>query len=141
ETFRAINRRVQKMAEDQYRCWREVLRPELARHGIRFLDFANLSPEQHQHLRDYYFAEIRPVLTPLAIDPAHPFPQLLNKSLNVIVQLEVAFSGQPLRHLAVVQVPNVLPRLVRLPADESKREYMFLELLLGNFLSDLFPGT
>ena len=141
DTFRAINRRVQKMVDDQYRCWREELRPALASHGIRFLEFGNLSPEQLKHVRDYYFAEIRPVLTPLAIDPAHPFPQLLNKSLNIVVQLEVAFSGQPLRHLAVVQVPNVLPRLVRAPADESKREYIFLEHLLGNFLSDLFPGT
>src|SRR5438034_11771493 len=122
------------MVDDQYRCWREDLRPSLDRRGIRFLEVGQLAPEQLRHVRDYYFGEIRPVLTPLAIDPAHPFPQLLNKSLNLIVQLEVAFSGQPLRHLAVVQVPNVLPRLVRVPSSESEREYIFLEHLLGNFL-------
>src|SRR5436190_5466254 len=141
ETFRAINKRVQRMVDDQYRCWREELRPALASQGIRFLEFGSLSPEQLAAVREYYFAEIRPVLTPLAVDPAHPFPQLLNKSLNLIVRLEAAFSGQPLRHMAVVQVPNVLPRLVRVPSDESQREYIFLEHLLGHFLSDLFPGT
>src|SRR5258706_3672821 len=141
ETFRAIRQRVSKMVDDQYACWRKKLVPELAKHRIRLLDFHQLSSDQLKWVQDYYYAEIRPVLTPLAIDPAHPFPQLLNKSLNIIVRLEVAFSGQPLRHLAVVQVPNVLPRLVRLPADEKRREYIMLEHLLGNFLSDLFPGT
>ena len=107
ETLRAIRGRVSKMVDEQYRCWRKKLLPDLARNGIRFLEFQDLAPEQLQWVEEYYFAEIRPVLTPLAIDPAHPFPQLLNKSLNIIVRLEVAFSGQPLRHLAVVQVPRV----------------------------------
>lgn len=141
ETFRAINKRTSRLVEDQYRCWREELRPLLEKSGISFLQMAELSPAQLQRVQDYYFAEIRPVLTPLAIDPAHPFPQLSNKSLNIIVQLEVAFSGQPLRHLAVVQVPNVLPRLVEVSSKEARREYVFLEHLLGNFLADLFPGT
>jgi polyphosphate kinase len=141
ETFRAIRARINKMVDEQYRCWRKKLLPELGRNGIRFLEFEDLSPEQLQWVKDYYFAEIRPVLTPLAIDPAHPFPQLLNKSLNIIVRLEVAFSGQPLRHLAVVQVPRVLPRLVQLPACKTGREYLFLGHLVGHFLPDLFPGT
>src|ERR1051325_11487246 len=126
ETFRAIRERVSKMVDDQYRCWRKKLLPELARNGIRFLELQDLSPDQLKWVEEYYFAEIRPVLTPLAIDPAHPFPQLLNKSLNIIVRLEVAFSGQPLRHLAVVQVPRVLPRLVQLPASKTGREDLFL---------------
>ncbi len=141
ETFRATNERIRRMVDDQYLCWRNQLRPELARHGIRFLDFPELSPEQLERVRNYYLADIRPVLTPLAIDPAHPFPQLLNKSLNIIVRLEVAFSGQPLRHMAVVQVPRVLPPLVELSASKPAREYLFLGQLIGNLLPDLFPGT
>ena len=68
-------------------------------------------------MEEYYRAQVRPVLTPLAIDPAHPFPQLLNKSLNLIVRLEMEKDREVLKHLAVVQVPRVLPRLVQLPRD------------------------
>ena len=141
ETFRAIIKRVRRMVEQQYACWRDQLRPALAKNGIRFLDFADLTGAQIDWVEEYYRAEVRPVLTPLAIDPAHPFPQLLNKSLNMIVQLEMTLSGQPLRHLAVVQVPRVLPRLVRLPGDESRQDHIFLGHLIGHYLADLFPGT
>ena len=142
ETFLAINKRVRRMVKDLYQCWREELRPALARKGIRFLNFSELKPGDLEYLQKFYHAEVRPVLTPLAIDPAHPFPQLLNKSLNMIVQLEVSTSGQPLRHLAVVQVPRVLPRLLRLPRENThEQDYVFLGHLIGHFLADLFPGT
>jgi len=141
QTFRAITRRVRRMVEQQYRCWREQLRPALAKRGTRFLQFRELKKADLEWLERYYRAEVRPVLTPLAIDPAHPFPQLLNKSLNMIVQLEMSASGQALRHLAVVQVPRVLPRLVRLPRESGAQEYVFLAHLIGHFLADLFPGT
>jgi len=141
ETFRAINRRVRRMVEEQYRCWREQLRPALARSNIRFLTFKQLGKADLDWVGKYYHAEVRPVLTPLAIDPAHPFPQLLNKSLNMIVQLEKPTAGQWLRHLAIVQVPRVLPRLVKLPRDDSRQDYLFLAHLIGHFLADIFPGT
>src|ERR1041385_3945579 len=141
ETFRAITTRVRLMVDQQYRCWREELRPALARHNIHFLNFEELGEADLDWVEAYYRAEVRPVLTPLAIDPAHPFPQLLNKSLNMIVQLEMAMSGQPLRHLAVVQVPRVLPRLVKLPRADARRDYLFLGHLIGHYLADIFPGT
>ena len=142
ENFRAIHKRTHRMVAELYRCWREQLRPSLAKHGIRFLSFDDLSQRDLDYLKSFYHAEVRPVLTPLAIDPAHPFPQLLNKSLNMIVQLEMATAGQPLRHLAVVQVPRVLPRLIKLPReDSSEQDYIFLGHLIGHFLADLFPGT
>src|SRR5205085_7268232 len=133
--------RIRRMVNDKYVCWREDLQPSLAKHGIRILDVAELDLQDLGWLLQYFRTQVRPVLTPLAIDPAHPFPQLLNKSLNMIVRLEVAFSGQPLRHLAVVQVPRVLPRLVELPSRKAAREYIFLGRLIGHFLPDLFPGT
>jgi polyphosphate kinase len=141
ETFRATNRRVRRMVEQQYACWRDQLRPALARRDIRFLNFKELGPADLEWLEKFYRAEVRPVLTPLAIDPAHPFPQLLNKSLNMMVQLEMTTAGQPLRHLAVVQAPRVLPRLVKLPRENNRQDYIFLAHLIGHFLADLFPGT
>lgn len=141
QTFRAITQRVHAMVADQYRCWRENLRPELAKQRIRFLRCEELDAADRAWVESYYRAEVRPVLTPLSIDPAHPFPQLLNKSLNVMAQLEVTFSGQPLKHLAVVQVPRILPRLVRLPRTDGRHDYLFLGQLIGHYLADLFPGT
>jgi polyphosphate kinase len=141
ETFRAVSRRVRRMVDQQYACWRDDLVPALARGGIRFLRFEALPPGDLAWVETYYRSQVRPVLTPLAIDPAHPFPQLLNKSLNMIVQLEMPQGGQTLRHLAVVQVPRVLPRLVKLPREDARQDYLFLGQLIGHYLADLFPGT
>jgi polyphosphate kinase len=141
ERFQAIQKRVHELVDEQYTCWREQLVPELARSGIRFLNVEDMSESDRAWLRDYYLAQVRPVLTPLAIDPAHPFPQLLNKSLNMIVQLEMTQNAQVLQHLAVVQVPRVLPRLVRLPRKEERADFVFMGQIIGHFLADLFPGT
>ena len=136
ETLRAITQRVRRMVEQQYRCWRDDLLPTLAKNGIRFLSFQELTREDVAWVEKYYRSQVRPVLTPLGIDPSHPFPQLLNKSLNIIVSLEI-----DRRRLAVVQVPRVLPRLVKLPRTDSRQDYIFLGHLVGNYLADLFPGT
>ena len=141
ETLHAITGRVRQMVDQQYACWRDDLVPALAKNRIEFLGFDQLNARDRQWIENYYFTEVRPVLTPLVIDPAHPFPQLLNKSLNMMVQLEMAHSAQVLRHLAVVQVPRVLPRLVRLPGEEGRRNYVFLDNIIGHYLADLFPGT
>ena len=141
ETFRAINRRVREMVEAQFRCWREQLVPALAQNGIRFLDFAELGPGDRVWVESYYQKQVWPVLTPLGLDPAHPFPQLLNKTLNLIVQLEVRLHGETQRRLAVVQVPRALPRLVKLPRAASRQDSVFLAHLIGHYLADLFPGT
>jgi len=141
EAFRAITKRVRRMVADQYACWREQLAPALARHGIRFLRCAELKASDRAWIESFYRAQVRPVLTPLALDPAHPFPQLLNKSLNLIVRVEAHENGAPQPRLAVVQAPRVLPRLVKLPREDGGRDYVFLDQLIGYFLADLFPGT
>jgi polyphosphate kinase len=142
ENLRAVIRRVRQLVERQYKCWREELRPALAENGIRFLSFAELSAADRAWVENFYRTQVRPVLTPLGLDPAHPFPQLLNKSLNSIVQLEIAQEGETRQRLAVVQVPRVLPRLVRLPRpDTSEQHYLFLGAVIGHYLADLFPGT
>jgi polyphosphate kinase len=144
DTFHAIVSRVRGMVSDQYDCWREDLKPALTKHNIRLLEMDDLTATDLGWLEEYYLTKIRPVLTPLAIDPAHPFPQLLNKSLNLMVRLEMVprdGNGQPLKHLAVVQCPAILPRLIQLPRDDSRRDYVFLSHLIGRFIADLFPGT
>ncbi|MBM3881568.1 MAG: polyphosphate kinase 1 [Verrucomicrobia bacterium] len=140
ECFRAVAARVRRMVAAQYAGWREQLVPALAREGIRFVAMSGLAAAERDWLEGFYRAEVRPVLTPLAIDPAHPFPQLLNKSLNLIVQLEVEAEGERRRRLAVVQVPRNLPRLVRLPSPTGRQDCVFLGQLIGHYLADLFAG-
>ena len=142
ECLAAVNRRVRQLVEKQYACWRNDLRPSLARHDIRFLSFKELERADLEWMDAYYREQVRPVLTPLGLDPAHPFPQLLNKSLNTIVQLEIVQEGQLRRRLAVVQAPRALPRLVKLPrAESSQQHYVFLGELIGHYLADLFRGA
>jgi polyphosphate kinase len=139
ETLRAVRRRIRRMVREQYVCWREELSPALAENGIRFLEPAQLPPADLEWLADFYRSQVLPVLTPLAIDPKHPFPQLLNKSLNIIAQVEMKTGAETLRHLAVVQAPRVLPPVVRLAREG--RDYVFLGRVIGHFLREIFPGT
>jgi len=141
ETLRAIHKQVRRMIDQQYRCWREELLPELAKNNIHILDYAHLSDADRTWVEQYYRANVRPVLTPLGLDPSHPFPQLLNKSLNIVVQVEIEREGEMERRLAVVQVPRVLPRLVRLPRENERLDFIYLGNLIGHYLADLFPGT
>jgi polyphosphate kinase len=102
---------------------------------------ADLNKTDRQWLEVFYWQQVRPVLTPLAIDPAHPFPQLLNKSLNLIVRLELKRNNETLKHMAVVQLPAILPRLVQLPRKNKRRDFIYLGHLIGHYLADIFPGT
>src|SRR6267142_1965114 len=141
EAFRAIVKRVRRMVEQQYNCWRNELMPALAANGIRILELAELAKADMAWVEEYYLAQVRPVLTPLAIDPAHPFPQLLNKSLNLIVRLEMQRNGESLKHLSVVQIPRILPRMVKLPREDARQDYVYLSRLIEHHLAELFPGT
>ena len=115
--------------------------PHWPQHHIAIHEISSLNAADLAWVEDFYQSKVRPVLTPLAIDPAHPFPQLLNKSLNLMVRLEMAKDNTPLKHLAVVQCPAILPRLIQLPREDHRRDYVFLGQLIGHFLADLFPGT
>ena len=141
ETLRAVIRRVRRMVSDQYACWKNDLEPALAGNRIRILPIKELSKSDLTWLEVFYWQQVRPVLTPLALDPAHPFPQLLNKSLNLIVRLEMKKNGEQHKHMAVVQLPAILPRLVQLPRRDGRRDYVYLGQLIGHFLADIFPGT
>jgi len=122
ENFKAIVRRVRRMVSDQFDCWRGKLKPALVKNGIRILETTELDKPDLDWLEEYYRTQVLPVLTPLAIDPAHPFPQLLNKSLNLIVRLEMLKGPEMLKHLAVVQIPRILPRMIQLPRSNARRD-------------------
>ncbi|MEM9445979.1 MAG: polyphosphate kinase 1 [Verrucomicrobiota bacterium] len=141
QIFQGIRQRTLKLVEDQYRTWNEELLPTLVKQGIRFFKMEELEPECYAWLKDFFHEEIFPVLTPLAIDPAHPFPQLLNKSLNIIVMLEKPDNPDELRY-AIVQVPRALSRLVAFPGDSPAcHHFVFLSRLITHFISTLFPGS
>jgi len=140
ELFRVVTRRVRQLVQDQDTCWSEDLLPALEKNGFKFRTLPQLDEASRKWIEAFYRTEVQPVLTPLAVDPAHPFPQLLNKSLNIMVRLAGTSRGRTAQHLAVVQVPRVLPRLVPLPHPDGRREYVRLGEIIGHFLGDLFPG-
>lgn len=141
ETARVIAKRARRMVEDQYRLWRGELQPALERAGIRFLEYPRIDETDRAFLKKYYETQVRPVLTPLAVDPAHPFPHVANKTLNFVVSLTIEDEGGPKSRLAIVQVPRVLPRLVRLPREDDGLDFIFLGQIIGHYLRDIFPGT
>src|SRR5580692_10341413 len=136
----AISVRVRKMVDDQYRLWNEELVPLLEENHIFFLPYDELTKEEKQYYTKYFEKSVYPVLTPLAVDPVHPFPQLLNKSLNVAVELEGAELNT---NLAVVQVPRILPRL--LPYKAGGKNGMYRYIFIGNLIQahvgSLFHGV
>jgi polyphosphate kinase len=112
--------------------------PNLDRVGVKLLGTSQLPAEANHFVADYFAREVFPVLTPIALDPGHPFPHLRNKSLNLAVRFAPATPGARLRY-GVVPVPSVLPRLVEVP-DSGRRNYVLLEDLIAQYVSQLFPG-
>ncbi|MBL6766142.1 MAG: polyphosphate kinase 1 [Verrucomicrobiae bacterium] len=141
ECFLAMRERVLKLVRQQFACWKRDLVPALEQQGVSFLPTKKLTDNDRVFAERFYREEVHPALTPLGIDSAHPFPQLLNKSLNVIVRLNVSGASEETTRLAIVQVPRSLPRLVPLPRKDGTRAFVFLGNLIGHFLADLFPGN
>ena len=137
-----IHERAAELVEAQYRCWNEVLCPALDEAGVRVLAANRWNARQAQWLRNYFRDEIMPVLSPLALDPAHPFPKILNKTLNIVVEVHGKDAFGRAGHLAVVRAPRSLPRIVRLPPRVSggEHDFVLLSSILSAFVGDLFPG-
>jgi polyphosphate kinase len=137
EQLDRISQMVRQLVTDQYRCLTEDVLPALEREGIVVRTLPQLTETDRRHLHELFHREIFPVLTPLAIDPGHPFPHLLNKSLNLAVVLQRPGDDEKL--FAVVQVPAVLSRFAALPADKG-HAFTALETVIRMHLPDLFPG-
>lgn len=133
---------VHDLVARQYALYNDALMPAFAAHGIRILSYGERSAEQHQWVQDYFNREVRPLLIPVGLDPAHPFPQVANKSLNFIVRLRGPDAFGRENEVAIVKVPRALPRLVRMPAKLAPHAMLFVSLssIIRAHLHDLFPG-
>jgi polyphosphate kinase len=137
-----IHDRAADLVASQYQCWNEVLRPAMYEAGVRVLGRDAWTKQQAEWLRTYFRDEIMPVLSPLGLDPAHPFPKILNKSLNIVVVLKGRDAFGRAGHLAIVRAPRSLPRIIQLPEEVSggPHDFVFLSAVLSSFVDELFPG-
>lgn len=142
EVLTAIRDEVQILMREQYLTWNQELKPQLAAEGIRFLSREEWNARQKRWLHHYFHEELMPVLSPLGLDPAHPFPRILNKSLNVAVVLKGKDAFGREADMALVRAPRSLPRLIRLPKEVagSEHDVVLLSAILQDFVDDLFPG-
>lgn len=142
EVLAQIRSRAMALVERQYAFWNRTLLPELEREGIRFLFRKSWTAKQRNWLHGYFRQEVLPVLSPLGLDPAHPFPRILNKSLTLAVVLSGKDAFGREGHMALLRAPRSLPRIIRLPGQvsDSTIDFVFLSDLLHEFMDELFPG-
>src|SRR5437016_3100135 len=141
ETFNQIQRLAHELVATEYELWNKELIPQLAKNGIRVRNVSELNAKRAAWARKYFQEEVLPMLTPLAVDASHPFPELLNKSHNLLVRAKAQRRGEPL--LAIVQVPRVVPRLILMPrgkGDDEPWDYIYLASLIKQHIAELFPG-
>jgi polyphosphate kinase len=140
EQLGAIHERALRLCVDQYRCLNGVLMPALRTAGISLIPRTEWSPETHRWLEQYFELEVEPVLSPLGLDPARPFPRIQNKSLNFIVRLSGKDAFGRDSELAIVQAPRSLPRVVPIAQDGAQRSFVLLTGIVQSFVHKLFPG-
>jgi polyphosphate kinase len=142
EALEAVATRARELSSEQHRCFLDQLEPLLAAEGIRLLDAKGLTPTQEAFLDDYFQRTLLPVITPLAIDPAHPFPYLANRSLCLLVAVSpVTDSPLPPATLSVIHIPShVLPRFLALPASPGQHAFIRLEDVIRLHLPRLYEG-
>ena len=130
------------LVDEQYALYNEVLLPAFAKEGVRILSHGERTLAQHQWVKTFFEREVRPLLLPVGLDPAHPFPQVANKSLNFIVRLSGKDAFGRDNEIAIVKVPRSLPRLIALPEKLcGKRQlYVSISSVIRAHLKDLFPG-
>jgi polyphosphate kinase len=142
EVFRRVGLLAHTLIAEQYALWNNVILPALAGEGIAFIRRSLWSEAQNEWIRDYFFREVMPVLTPIGLDPAHPFPRVLNKSLNFAVELEGTDAFGRSSGAAIVQAPRALPRVIHLPNELTGIDYgfVFLSSVLHQHVHELFSG-
>ena len=142
ELLKQIGLATHELVDEQYRVLNDQLLPELETAGIRFVRRTEWNKKQEEWVKHYFEHEVLSVLSPIGLDPAHPFPQILNKSLNFIVSLQGKDAFGRNSGIAIVQAPRSLPRLIQFPPDCSGGPYdfVFLSSIIHTHVDDLFPG-
>ncbi len=132
---------IRRLVDDQYDCWHDLLVPALTKEKITFKTATELTAAERAWVQDYFAKQVHPVLTPLAIDQSHPFPQIANKTLNVIVTVDNPDTPEQENLTAVLPVPRILPRLVQITPDKrGPQTFVFLSEIIKLCAGDLFPG-
>jgi polyphosphate kinase len=142
QVFKRVAHEAHELVSAQYQLLNQEILPGLAKEGVRFLRRSDFTPAQAEWVKAYFLREVMPVLTPIGLDPAHPFPRVLNKSLNFAVELEGKDAFGRSSGIAIVQAPRVLPRVIRLPREIGAADYdfVFLSSILHEHVSGLFAG-
>jgi polyphosphate kinase len=140
EELKYISAEMQKFVRDQYKCWNDELLPALAKHQIRVLPIDQLNAKAAQTAKEFYDQQVYPMLTPVTVDPSHPFPHVLNKALCIafLLKRRKKPSDKPL--FGVVTVPRALPRLLRVPASNGGIHYVFIQDILSRYAETLYRG-
>jgi len=140
EQLDAIHTGAVKLVEEQYSLLNNVLTPAMEAAGIRFVNPENWTTQQARWLENHFDKEVEPVLTPLALDPARPFPRIQNKSLNFIVKVKGKDAYGRNTTLAILQAPRSLPRIIRVPGENGRRDLVYLSTIVEAFVAKLFTG-
>jgi polyphosphate kinase len=141
ESLGNLNENIHEFVRDQYRCWNQLL-PELHAAGIRVLQWDNLDDQARAAAADFYQKEVDPILTPITLDPAHPFPRVINKALCLAFLLKRKRRGAGAQNslLGVVTVPRALPRPISLPSATGTQDYIFLHDLIEHYAAGMYRG-
>lgn len=142
ESFQALSAAVHRLVAEQYALFNDALTPAFEAENLAIVSHGDRNPAQRRWVDEYFEREVKPLLIPVGLDPAHPFPQVANKSLNFIVRLGGADAFGRENEIAIVKVPRVLPRVIRMPAKVSGKKTLFVSLssVIRAHLQDLFPG-
>jgi len=140
ESLEAIKAETHRFVADQYQCWNQELLPAMRRAGIRVLAWQEMDDAAREFAGDYYQREVDPLLTPITIDPAHPFPRVLNKAMCLALLLRRKRRGAAGPVLGVLTVPRALPRFIRLPSAEGRNDFIFLHDLIERNAAGMYRG-
>jgi polyphosphate kinase len=140
ESLSILTAEIHSFVAAQYHCWNKQLAPELRKQGIRLLSWDELSQDATDFARGYFQREVDPLLTPISIDPAHPFPRVLNKALCLALLLRAKRRSSGPQVLGVVTVPRALPRFVHLPSNHGHHDYLLLQDLIEQHLGGMYRG-
>jgi polyphosphate kinase len=142
EMLKLISEVCRELVSEQYKLLNDVLIPELAKEKIRIIRRANWKPKHARWIKRYFNRELLPVLSPIGLDPSHPFPKVLNKNLYFIISLEGKDAFGRDSGLAIVQAPRSLPRIIHIPRDQTSgpHDFVLLSSIIHAHVGDLFPG-
>ena len=140
EELERVSASMQKFVREQYKCWNEELLPALAKHQIRVLPVGNLNPKATELAKTFYDRRVYPMLTPVTVDPTHPFPHVLNKALCIAFLLRRKRHSTEKPFFGVVTVPRALPRLLRVPTGNGGIHFVFLQDIISTYAAKLYRG-